>query len=132
MSAGTERIARALCRVDDLVDGTSRGFDPLTEGRDTMFVVRRGSRVFGWRNLCPHYDHARMAWKKDEYLTHDRSHIVCGAHGAQFEIDTGVCVIGPCLGRRLTPVALRLDGGNVYISGPYAPGLRRRIGAHHA
>ncbi|MCB1357270.1 MAG: Rieske 2Fe-2S domain-containing protein [Maritimibacter sp.] len=127
----TKTIATALCRFEELVDGASRGFDPLGEGRDTMFVVRRGPRVFGWRNLCPHYDHARMAWKKDEYLTGDRKRIICGAHGAQFEIATGVCVIGPCLGRSLTPVPLTLRCGGVYITEPYAPGLRRRAGAHH-
>ena len=94
-----------LAQVADIEDGHSKGFDPLGEGRDTMFIVRRGEALFGWRNACPHYDHARMAWKKDEFLTGDRARIVCGAHGAQFEIDTGLCVLGPCLGDRLTAVA---------------------------
>ena len=37
------------------------------------------------------------------------SHIACHAHGAWFEIDTGACVQGPCLGKRLTRVPLVVD-----------------------
>jgi nitrite reductase/ring-hydroxylating ferredoxin subunit len=120
-----------LCRLDDLPDGRSKGFDPLNEGRDTMFVVRQGDRVHGWRNACPHYDHARMAWKKDEFLNGDRSQITCSAHGAMFDIASGECTIGPCLGLRLTPVPLTLQADAIHILGPYAPGLRPRPGARH-
>lgn len=86
-----------------------------------MFVIRRGDRVHAWRNACPHYDRARMAWKKDEYLTADRQHVICGAHGAMFEIDTGECVIGPCLGKTLHPVTIEIIDGTVFVVGPYAP-----------
>ncbi|TMV87451.1 Rieske 2Fe-2S domain-containing protein [Thioclava sp. BHET1] len=120
------QVDTALCRLNELIDGASHGFDPLSEGRDTMFVVRQGERVFGWRNSCPHYDHARMAWKKDEFLNGDKSHIVCGAHGALFEIDTGTCILGPCIGRSLTPVALTIREGALYLSDPYHHGLRPR------
>jgi len=122
------RVGRPLCRLDDLPVGQSRGFDPLGEGRDTMFIVRQGDRLYGYRNRCPHYDNVRMAWKKDEFLNSDRSRIVCGAHGALFEIDTGRCTLGPCLGDSLTPVALDLREGEVFLSHPYAPGLRPRPG----
>lgn len=118
--------ALRLCRHDDLVDGHSRGFDPLGEGRDTMFVVRRGARLFAWRNACPHYHQARMAWKKDEFLNADRSAIVCGAHGAMFDIETGICWLGPCIGERLTPVTVEDRDGDVWVIGPYVPGRPQR------
>ncbi len=124
-------VTRALCRVEDLRDGHSRGFDPLGEGRDTMFIVRQGDRLFGWRNSCPHYDHARMAWKKDEFLSADRAKIVCGAHGALFEIESGLCVQGPCLGDMLTPVPLAVRGAEVFLCEPYKYGLRPRPGRPH-
>jgi nitrite reductase/ring-hydroxylating ferredoxin subunit len=50
-----------------------------------------------------------MAWRKDAYLNGDRSRIVCSAHGAQFDIETGVCTLGPCLGQSLTSVLLEVD-----------------------
>lgn len=120
-----------LCRLTDLVEGRSKGFDPLREGRDTMFVVLKAGRVHAWRNACPHYDHARMAWKKDEFLNGDHSQIQCFAHGALFDIKTGACTLGPCLGQSLTPVPVTVLDGQVRVLGSYAPGLRPRVGAHH-
>jgi nitrite reductase/ring-hydroxylating ferredoxin subunit len=104
-----------LCGLHELGDGTSRGFDPCGTGRDTMFVVRSGTGLHGWVNSCPHVDGAPMAWRKDAYLNASRDRVVCYAHGALFEIDTGVCTRGPCLGQQLTPVALHVDAqGDVY------------------
>lgn len=123
--AETREIAEPLCRLEDLVDGRSRGFDPLGEGRDTMFVVRRGTNVHAWRNHCPHYDRARMAWKKDEFLDPSGERIMCFAHGALFDIASGECVLGPCLGQSLTPVEIELRDGLVRVRGEYAPGFRR-------
>jgi nitrite reductase/ring-hydroxylating ferredoxin subunit len=57
-----------------------------------------------------------MAWRKDEYLNAARDRIVCAAHGAQFDIETGVCTLGPCLGQRLQPVALTVTAaGDINI-----------------
>lgn len=36
-----------------------------------------------------------MAWRKDAYLDAAGERIVCAAHGAQFEIDSGLCTLGP-------------------------------------
>ncbi|WP_319773546.1 Rieske 2Fe-2S domain-containing protein [Breoghania sp.] len=118
-------ICDPLCKLDELEERKSRGFDPLDEGKDTMFVVRLGGSVHGWRNACPHYDYGRMAWKKDEFLDAERKHIMCGAHGALFEIASGRCVLGPCMGQKLTRVPLEIRNGAVYVSGLYAPGLRK-------
>ena len=123
--AEPREIPEPLCRFDDLVDGKSRGFDPLGEGRDTMFVVRRGEKLHAWRNHCPHYDRARMAWKKDEFLDPSGERIMCFAHGALFDIVSGGCVLGPCLGQNLTPVEIELRNGRVWVKGEYAPGFKR-------
>lgn len=109
-----------LCHLDDLPDGDSRGFDlrPVGAGagRDTIFVVRQGTSVHGWLNVCPHYG-APLAWRRHAYLNAARDRIVCSAHGAQFEIRTGACLLGPCLGRALTPVPLTLhDDGEVHLA----------------
>jgi nitrite reductase/ring-hydroxylating ferredoxin subunit len=101
-----------LCRPDEMVDGDARGFDPLREGRDTLFVVRQGDKLYAWRDACPHERGTPMAWRKNAYLNADRSRIVCHAHGAQFDIATGLCLLGPCVGQSLTavPIALGADG----------------------
>lgn len=97
-----------LCRARDLAEGQSRGFDPWHEGRDTVLLVRHRGRVLGWRDACPHHGGTPMAWRKDAYLNADRSRIVCAAHGAQFDIESGVCTLGPCLGQSLQRVAIAI------------------------
>ena len=105
-----------LCHLDELPEGQSRGFDPLARGRDTVFVVRQGRDLHAWLNVCPHQG-APMAWRKDAYLNAARDRIVCAAHGAQFEIDTGRCTLGPCLGQTLTRVPLTLEGdGGIHLA----------------
>jgi nitrite reductase/ring-hydroxylating ferredoxin subunit len=104
-----------LCRIDDLVDGDSRGFDPHEGGQDTIIAVRKGRDVRIYRDHCPHQG-SPMAWRRHAYLNAARNRIVCHAHGAQFEIDTGLCVLGPCLGQSLQQVAHRIDSdGNVWL-----------------
>ena len=78
-----------LCRLEELPEGESRGFDPLGDGHDTMLVVRRGNRLHAWRDACPHINGAPMAWRKDAYLNAGRDRIMCSAHGALFDIVTG-------------------------------------------
>jgi nitrite reductase/ring-hydroxylating ferredoxin subunit len=104
-----------LCHIDELVDGESRGFDPLRAGHDTMFVVRRADRVRAWRDACPHINGAPMAWRKDAYLNAGRDRIVCSAHGAQFDIETGLCVLGPCIGQSLEPLKITSMSGALYL-----------------
>jgi nitrite reductase/ring-hydroxylating ferredoxin subunit len=105
-----------LCHLRDLPEGAARGFDPRGEGRDTMFVVRRQG-LHAYRDACPHWQGAPMAWRKDAYLSGDGERIVCHAHGAQFDIATGACVLGPCLGQSLTPVPLiQTDGGEIHVA----------------
>lgn len=98
------RLAR-LCHGRELAEGTSRGFDPAGTGRDTMFIVRSGG-LHAWRNACPHWGGTSMAWRKDAFLNHAGTRIVCAAHGAQFDIATGLCTLGPCMGEKLARVEL--------------------------
>ena len=100
-----------LCHLHDLPDGGSRGFDPQRCGQDSVLLVRQGTRVHAWADACPHHG-TPMAWRKDAYLNTARDRIVCAAHGALFEITTGLCTLGPCLGQHLqaVPIDMQADG----------------------
>lgn len=95
-----------LCHVAELPEGSSRGF--LPDGQQQLiFVLRVQGRVYAYQDACPHYGNTPLAWRRDAYLNADGTRIICAAHGAEFLPDTGVCVLGPCLGQALTPVALQ-------------------------
>lgn len=106
----------AVCRLVDLPEGDSRGFDPLNTGRDSCIVVRQGERVYSYQNACPHVGGSPLAWRKNQYLNADKSHIVCSGHGAQFDLRTGVCTLGPCIGERLQSIENSIDpNGHVFL-----------------
>jgi len=81
------------------------------------FVVRRGDAVFAYQNFCAHLGHP-LNWMPDRFLTKDLTAIMCASHGALYEIDTGLCFAGPCLGKELIKVELAVRDGVVYVSGP--------------
>jgi nitrite reductase/ring-hydroxylating ferredoxin subunit len=104
----------ALCHLDDIAEGKARGFHPPGLAGPPIFLVRRDGVVHAYRDACPHYeDGTRMAWRRDEYLNGDGTHIACASHGALFEIATGLCVLGPCLGQRLEPVVVEISTDGV-------------------
>jgi nitrite reductase/ring-hydroxylating ferredoxin subunit len=106
-----------LCPLEEIPDGTGRGFtlksgavgDP--HGLDIL-VVRSGERVFGYVNCCPHA-RSPLDWTPDQFMSRDGRHIQCATHGALFEIETGRCIRGPCVGQCLTPVPLTVADGQV-------------------
>jgi nitrite reductase/ring-hydroxylating ferredoxin subunit len=112
-----------LCRLADIPDGHSKGVYPNNRGKDCVILVRQGARVYGYVNNCPHYDRAPLGWKKDEFLTSDRKHLMCAAHGALFRINDGECELGPCLGQALTRVPVEIQGEAIVVSDRDLPKL---------
>lgn len=108
--------ARIICALEALEDRGSRAFT-LGSGDWPLrgFVVRRGDQVFGYVNHCPHAGHP-LNWKPDQFLSPDRSVILCSSHGALYDIASGACIAGPCAGRGLTPLPLRLVAGLVLLA----------------
>lgn len=103
--------------MDDLPDGDARGF-AVPGFRHKVIVVRKGESVFAYLDACPHYSPGTpMAWKANAYLDGEGKHIACHSHGALFDIETGECLAGPCLGKSLQAVALEIDrSGHIRVS----------------
>lgn len=108
-------VARVICQLAELTDPGSRAFT-LGSGDWPLrgFVVRRGARVFAYVNRCPHAGHP-LNWRPDRFLSPDGSVILCASHGALFDFE-GTCIAGPCEGRGLRPLAIRIDAGLVMLS----------------
>jgi nitrite reductase/ring-hydroxylating ferredoxin subunit len=106
---------RALCRVDEIQDGTSKGFGPAPGGFTGLLVVRRGDEVFVYVNSCPHIG-TPLDWTPGRFLSHDGSRIVCATHGAEFRITDGECLRGPCFGDRLEAVMIQIKDGTIFVS----------------
>lgn len=100
-----------LCHLDEIPPGHSKGFS--LDDR-SFFIVREKDRVCGYRNYCPHLG-VELNWQPDQFLDSGGRFIQCAMHGALFIITSGECIAGPCLGKRLIPVTLRVEEQNVYL-----------------
>lgn len=104
-----------VCDLADLEATGARGFELETPaGTVTGFVVRSEEGVRAYVNCCPHTG-AHLDWAPDRFLTRDRSRIMCGVHGAVFRKGDGLCVEGPCVGRSLRALPVRVEGDAVRL-----------------
>jgi nitrite reductase/ring-hydroxylating ferredoxin subunit len=102
-----EAKAFSLSRVDE--EGGARPF--------SIVVIRTNDDgVVGYINSCPH---ARiwLNFGAGEFFNADRTLLKCGRHGSLFEIETGVCVEGPCSGKSLEPIALAVVDDEICLCG---------------
>jgi nitrite reductase/ring-hydroxylating ferredoxin subunit len=105
-----------LCHINEIADPGAKGFE-LAHNDKTLafFVVKKHGQIFGYLNKCPHVG-INLEWRPDDFLNIDKSLIQCSVHGAEFIIETGHCIGGPCRGKMLDSVKLVLDAqGNVFL-----------------
>ncbi len=106
---------RRLCRLTDIPENGAKGF-PAEDGDFIGLVaVRQGDRIYVYENACPHIG-TPLDWTPDRFLSVDGRHLICATHGAEFTIDTGACISGPCRGDSLTPVNAEIDDGDILVS----------------
>lgn len=93
--------AITLFSRDMIDDPGSRGFVVDYHGQPLSgFVVCRGQRLFAYVNSCPHTG-APLDWVDHQFLDREQAFIQCAVHDARFEIDSGRCIVGPCVGKHL-------------------------------
>ena len=107
---------RPLCRLGGIPENGAKGVE-IGEGPDTLelILMRRGSRVSGYLNSCPHRG-TPLDTFPDKFLDQSGNFLVCSTHGARFRAEDGLCVWGPCKGASLAPVILRTVDGQVWLS----------------
>lgn len=106
-----------LCRLDEIPDPGSIRVELVFRGRPAQaMVVRKRGALRAYINSCPHVG-APLDFTKGQFLNLERTHILCANHGAQFRIEDGHCIAGPCKGKSLTPVAVEVRDGMVFASG---------------
>lgn len=112
-----------ICPMEAIAPGEARGFSLLrrdANGEDTpsfVFIHRLdGARYVAYENACPH-EGVWLNIRTGDFLTPDGRFLHCGRHGGKFELESGLCVEGPCENKRLKPVAVALIEGDVCLSG---------------
>jgi|TARA_B100001250_G_C19810334_1_gene795412 nitrite reductase/ring-hydroxylating ferredoxin subunit len=104
-----------LCSIEDISDSCCKEFIWDSMGWPmSFFIIRSDHDYFCYLNTCPHAGHP-LNILPDDFLTEDKSLILCQSHGAKFEISDGLCVSGPCSGSMLQKIPLQIANGKISI-----------------
>ena len=112
----------AICQNGAIEDGDATGFLLMritSTGEPKpwpILITRKGNNFYGFENACPHKGEQLDA-SPGVFLDEEGNFLTCGHHGAQFDLDTGKCFIGPCQGKSLTPITIVVDDGDVCVTG---------------
>ena len=117
----TESIAfppvRILSDARRLREGDGARFTVTLDGvaRDA-FVVRYRGRAHAYVNSCRHQS-LQLDFGDAHFFDEAYDALVCCHHGARYRPDTGECVEGPCVGGRLTSLAVEERDGALWCVG---------------
>lgn len=111
----TRYVSVPLKNFEDL---TARAFKVKVRGFIYKgFVVKKDGKYYAYQNLCQHLP-ITLDLKDEQFFTHDKSHLQCHMHGATYEIDTGKCIAGPCVGAELIALESKTEGGYLVVKIP--------------
>lgn len=103
-------------------DGSTKKFTWKEKGKNREgFVIRQGEAYHAYVNLCRHLP-ISLDLNDNQFLSHDGKHLQCHMHGALYEIDSGLCVGGPCLGARLFKLEVEEEESQLVIIIPETTG----------
>jgi len=107
---------RVICDGSALTEG-GKGVRFTVQGRDgelPAFVVRYHGQIYAYINRCAHVS-VELDWVDGEFFDYSKLYLICATHGATYLPDSGLCVQGPCPGKRLTPVAVEERDGRILL-----------------
>lgn len=105
-----------LCRLGDLEELQSIELE-IDERK--LFAIRQDNQLHAYWNSCPHMG-IPLNWMPEKFLDLDGALLQCSAHGALFQIDSGECIGGPCVGDHLSKINLKQDGDQYFIAADQA------------
>lgn len=82
---------------------------------DAVILVRKGDEVRAYLNVCPHAGRP-LNLPDGRVFLHQGEFILCPVHGASFDLVNGQCAGGPAVGDRLTEIAIRLEGQEIWAA----------------
>jgi nitrite reductase/ring-hydroxylating ferredoxin subunit len=107
-----------VARVGEIAPGRSKKF-VLRAGRFDVecFVVNWKGALHAYVNRCRHVTMS-LDWVENRFFDETGDLLLCPTHGACYQPDTGECVFGPPVGKRLVRVPLEVRGEEVWAVPP--------------
>ncbi|HEY5635101.1 MAG TPA: Rieske 2Fe-2S domain-containing protein [Burkholderiaceae bacterium] len=105
-----------VCDSGALADGGDGArFEMPGDEMVSGFAVRSEGTVYAYLNQCQHIP-VELDWQLGKFFDASGLYLVCATHGATYRASDGVCVEGPCVGRRLRALRVAESGGSVWVA----------------
>ncbi|MBM3343762.1 MAG: Rieske 2Fe-2S domain-containing protein [Betaproteobacteria bacterium] len=107
---------RIICASDALEEGAKgvRFKVRSGDGDAPAFAVRFCGKVYAYINRCAHVP-VELDWEDGAFFDYSKLYLICATHGAMYLPESGVCVAGPCAGKRLTPLSVEERDGQIVL-----------------
>jgi nitrite reductase/ring-hydroxylating ferredoxin subunit len=104
-----------LCRADTVGDGDCKELRFGAGDRlFSLFLYRRGDRIRGYVNNCPHFS-LPLNTSPDKFLLVEDGYLMCAWHCAVFRLEDGHCTDGPAKGLSLEAIPVIEINQHFYI-----------------
>ncbi len=104
-------MLKAICEINSIPDN---GSCAVEFDQSSFIVIKKREKIFIYINRCPHM-HVPLNWEPNKFLDKSGDLIQCSTHGALFQIETGECLQGPCLGQSLQAIPHKIKDGEICI-----------------
>jgi nitrite reductase/ring-hydroxylating ferredoxin subunit len=106
----------AFARVDEIpLPGVKEVFVASATGGFFVILARTEHGIRAFHNECPHAGRP-LNYAPNKFLLSPFGHLVCAVHGAEFVLDNGECVAGPCFGQHLRALPVRVENGEIHLN----------------
>ncbi len=100
-----------LCCIEDIAEDSAIR---LNAAGEDLILVRWQGQFYAYRNDCPHMNMPLTNYSSAA-LSKDHTRLLCRQHAAQFDIESGLCVEGSCVGMNLHSLAIKVLDGEVFL-----------------
>jgi len=101
-----------LCAFNDIAESEAQSF---TVENTSIFAVKHGNQMYIYENSCPHLG-ISLEFQPNQFLDIEKRFIQCSNHNALFEIESGLCLSGPCQGKSLRKIPFVLHGQKILVT----------------
>ena len=108
-----------VCHVNDLKkNGMSYKYEFLDNDKNkiSIFLINFNGKIYGYKNICAHLP-VSLDWDNNLFFDNDKKKLICSTHGAKFNPESGLCIYGPCFGKKLTKIKFEKCNDKIYLTG---------------
>ncbi len=100
-----------ICHLNDLIENKARGFEV---NKLKIILIKRSNQVYAYKNQCPHLG-INLEWEADQFMDFEDYFLQCSSHSALFQVEDGLCVSGPCIGKALIALAIDIKNDEIHL-----------------